>query len=108
MRRLLILPLLSVPLLAVGAAPNGRTIVHDGNGNGAMACISCHGQNLQGNPAIGAPALIGLSEIKILERLAHYAGPHGHNALMRQVAMALSPTEREAVAAYISGLPVQH
>ncbi len=107
MHRLFTLLLLPLPLLAMGTAPDGRTIAHDGNGKGAMACVSCHGQNFQGSSAIGAPALAGLSQAKILERLAHYAGPSGHNALMRQVATALSPTEREAVAAYLSNLPAR-
>jgi cytochrome c553 len=41
----------------------------------------------------------------ILARLAHYAGPTGHNAMMRQVATALSPAERQKVASYLAALP---
>jgi thiosulfate dehydrogenase len=108
MHRSLILPLLPLTLLLVGAAPDGSTIAHDGNGNGAMACVSCHGQRFQGNLAIGAPALAGLPDVKILERLTHYAGPNGHNPLMRQVATALSTPERQAVASYLSSLPAPH
>jgi cytochrome c553 len=43
-----------------------------------------------------------------LERLTHYAGPNGHNPLMRQVATALSTPERQAVASYLSSLPAPH
>jgi thiosulfate dehydrogenase len=102
------MPLLPLTLLAMGAAPDGGTIAHDGNGKGAMACVACHGQNFQGSSAIGAPALAGLSKARILERLAHFAGPSGHNPPMRQVATALSPSERQAVAGYLSSLPAQH
>ncbi len=53
----------------------------------------------------GAPAIAGLSQSKILERLAHYASPQGHNPSMRMVATALTDPERQAVAAYIATLP---
>jgi cytochrome c553 len=106
MKRILLplLPLLALPLMA--AAPDGRAIAVRGNGHGAIACSSCHGQNFQGNSAIHAPALAGLPATTILGRLAHYAGPTGHNAMMRQVATSLDPTERQAVAAYLASLPL--
>jgi cytochrome c553 len=94
-----------VALLVAAAGPDGRSIAHNGNGHGALACTSCHGQHFEGTPAVKAPALAGLSASTILARLAHYAGPTGHNAMMRQVATALSPTERRAVATYLAGLP---
>jgi cytochrome c553 len=100
---ILLLPLFAV--LVAAAGPDGRVIAHDGNGHGATACIACHGQNLQGNPALGAPALAGLPTATVLARLAHYASPDGHNAMMRQVATALSPAERQVVAAYLASLP---
>ena len=105
MKRILLplLPLLALPLMA--AAPDGHAIAIHGNGHGAMACSSCHGQSFQGNTAIHAPALAGLPATTILGRLAHYAGPTGHNAMMRQVATSLTPTERQAVAAYLASLP---
>jgi cytochrome c553 len=105
MNRFVILLLASFGLTAMGSAPDGHTIAYDGNGNGAMACTTCHGANFRGNAAIRAPALAGLSQATILARLAHYAGPTGHNAMMRQVATSLSITERQAVAAYLAGLP---
>jgi cytochrome c553 len=98
-----LLPLLALLLMA--AAPDGHAIAIHGNGHGAMACSSCHGQNFQGNTAIHAPALAGLPATTILGRLAHYAGPTGHNAMMRQIATSLTPTERQAVAAYLASLP---
>ncbi|HEY4041015.1 MAG TPA: c-type cytochrome [Rhodopila sp.] len=92
-------------LLVMAAGPDGQVIAHSGNGNGAMACTTCHGQNFQGNTSVGAPALAGLPATNIVARLRHYAGPNGHNAMMRQVATALSPDERHAVAAYLASLP---
>jgi cytochrome c553 len=101
---ILLLPLFA--LLVAAAGPDGRVIAHDGNGHGATACTACHGQDFQGNAAIGAPALVGLSAATILARLAHYAGPDGHNAMMREVATALSPAERRVVATYLASLPL--
>jgi cytochrome c553 len=90
---------------AAGIDLNGQQIAHQGNGGGAPACTSCHGEQLQGVAALKTPALAGLSREFILSRLAHYAGPDGHNASMRQVATSLSPEERDMVAAYLSSLP---
>jgi cytochrome c553 len=91
---------------AAGISLNGPEIAHQGNGGGAPACTICHGAQFQGNPALKVPALAGLPREFILSRLAHYAGPDGHNAAMRQVATVLNQQEREAVAAYLSSLPI--
>jgi cytochrome c553 len=91
---------------AEGTSLTGTEIAHHGNGDGAPACTSCHGEHFQGEPTLKAPALAGLPAAFILSRLAHYAGPDGHNPLMRQVATSLSPEEREAVADYLSSLPI--
>lgn len=101
---ILLSPLLALLTMAA-APPDGHAIAYTGNGHGALACSSCHGQNFQGSAAIGAPALAGLPAGTILSRLAHYAGPNGHNVVMRQEATALTPTERQAVAAYLASLP---
>ena len=99
-----------IVLIAFGARAaevtslTGTEIAHDGNGDGAPACTSCHGEHFQGQPSLKAPALAGRPAAFILSRLAHYAGPDGHNPFMRQVATALRPEEREAVADYLSSL----
>lgn len=95
-------------LLAAGTASptaNGKAVAEHGSGGGAPACSVCHGPRYEGEPAMKAPAIAGLPEAYILSRLAHYAGPDGHNPYMKQVATALTPSERQAVAAYLAGLP---
>jgi cytochrome c553 len=94
-------------LTTAGASPNlqGEKIAQQGNGQGATACSVCHGPHYGGNTAIGAPALAGLPSSFIVARLAHYAGPDGHNPSMRMVATSLDTAERQAVADYLSGLP---
>jgi cytochrome c553 len=90
---------------AASAASLGQTIAEQGDGKGAPACSGCHGAQYRGTPALKAPALAGLSKAYILQRLAHYSSPQGKNPSMRMVATALSPAERDAVAAYLSSLP---
>jgi cytochrome c553 len=109
MRDFLVLPVLVGSLVALGSAvasmgPDGSQIAHSGNAHGASACITCHGKQLEGDAAIKSPALAGLPAEFILSRLAHYSGPQGHNAMMRQVATALSSEERQAVATYLASL----
>jgi cytochrome c553 len=110
MKTLTILLALLMGLVALGARAaegtslTGPEIAHHGNGDGAPACTSCHGEHFQGQPGLKAPALAGLPAPFILSRLAHYAGPDGHNPFMRQVATSLRPEEREAVADYLSSL----
>lgn len=93
-------------MAAVGPNIVGRSIVQQGSNSGAPACVACHGDHLQGNATIKAPAIAGRPAAFILARLAHYASPAGHNAMMKQVATSLSPAERQAVVAYIVGLKV--
>jgi cytochrome c553 len=87
------------------AASTGQEIAEQGNARGAPPCASCHGSRYQGDASLHTPALAGLPASFILSRLAHYAGPDGHNSAMRQVATALSLPERNAIAAYLSTLP---
>lgn len=95
------------PLLLVAAAPppDGKKIAEQGNGRGAAACSSCHGQTYQGDRAMHAPPIAGLTAGYIETRLKHYASPAGHNALMRQVATSLSPAEAQAVAIFLAKQP---
>jgi cytochrome c553 len=82
----------------------GREIAEHGTNAGAPPCASCHGPQFKGDPSLKSPAIAGLPASFIVQRLHHYAGPDGHNAMMRQVASSLSPAERQEVATYLSGL----
>ncbi|MBU6418456.1 MAG: c-type cytochrome [Proteobacteria bacterium] len=94
------------PLLLLAAgAPAGRQIVLHGNDNGAMPCAACHGVNGQGNAAIGAPALAGMQAPAIVSALNTLAASPNAPAPMPGIAAALTPRERQDVAAYFSSLP---
>jgi cytochrome c553 len=96
---------LAATTVTAQTAVDGNMIVLQGNGHGAPACVSCHGSALQGDAAMKAPAIAGRPVAFILSRLAHYAGPQGHNPLMKVVASSLTKAERLAVAEFISRLP---
>ncbi len=86
--------------------PDAATIVHQGNGRGAPACITCHGPKLLGNPVGGFPRLAGLAAPYILTQLDAFASGARKTPVMLPIATALSPAERQALAAYLSRLPV--
>jgi len=96
---------LAATTVTAQTAVDGNMIVLQGNGHGAPACVSCHRSSLQGNLAVKAPAIAERPVDFILSRLAHYAGPQGHNASMKLVALSLTQPERVAVAKFISRLP---
>ncbi len=100
----LVLALALLPLPALAAAPDGRSIVLHGDDNGAIPCAACHGANGAGNTAIGAPALAGLPVGVIEEDLKQFATGAGGNATMQYIAQALSPEETAAVADYFASL----
>lgn len=55
-----------------------------GNGDAGRAvyapCSACHGQNAEGNQALGGPALAGLDDWYLVEQLEKYrAGSRGHD-----------------------------
>lgn len=95
-----------VPAAAAAQAGSAATIVAQGNGHGAPACISCHGPQLAGNPVGGIPRIAGLSAEYIQAQLDALASGARRNAIMLPVASSLSAAERQALAAYISTLRV--
>ena len=95
---------------AAGGAPNaanGQTIFTQGKGD-AAACNSCHGDNAQGNDAMGAPRLANLGFGYIAKQLNDLANdkrtPGGTGAVMPGFAKALSEQDRRDVAAYVNSL----
>lgn len=106
--RQLVLPVLVMLLGAAGAPPSastGAAIIAHGAPGGITPCKVCHGMQLQGNRAIGAPALAGLRESTVLTALSTIAaGKRGDNFLMRRIARTLTPAQRHDIAAYLSSL----
>lgn len=104
--------LLAAAILLAAAAPagdaaRGRQIVTHGTASGALPCAVCHGTDLAGNAAIGAPPIAGLQAPIVLKALdAIAAGRQGTNYVMRNIAHALDPRQRADIAAYLAGLPV--
>jgi cytochrome c553 len=100
------------PVRLAASAPSlerGRKLVFDGDAPQSIpSCRSCHGENLMGVlPA--TPALLGLSPDYLLAQLG--AWQHGtRRALkpdcMAQIAVALSPTDMQAVTAWLASQPV--
>lgn len=103
-------PLFAAALVLGAAAPGGdlsqgAAILRHGTASEAVPCMACHGERLQGNASIGAPALAGLPERQTLAALAAIAaGKKGHNFIMRNIAHSMTQAERKAVAAYLATL----
>ncbi len=99
---------LPIRAMAQTTSPDGRAagITRNGNGHGAPACVSCHGPRLLGNPDGVSPRIAGQSAPYVAAQLAALAGGARVSAVMQPVAKALSPAEREALATYLSSLPV--
>jgi cytochrome c553 len=83
----------------------GAEIAQHGTASGAIPCTICHGSSMQGNAAMGAPALAGASQAQTLSALAAIAaGTIGTNTAMQHEARLLTPSERKAVADYLRSL----
>lgn len=102
---LLALKLLVISNLA-GASSPGETIALQGNGKGAVACKSCHGDQGQGNNAAGYPYLAGQPLDYLVKQLQDFASQGRKNPTMQPFARALSEDEIRAVASYYSRLPL--
>jgi cytochrome c553 len=89
---------------ADGAAPDGAAIIAHGIGT-VPACATCHGATGQGNATIGAPALAGDGVAYLREQLRHFAAGTRINPIMQPIAHALTPAERDAVAAAFAAMP---
>ena len=71
---------------------------------GAQACANCHGASGEGG-LTGAPRLAGLPREYLALQLEGYASGARRHPVMTPIAQALTPAEREALAAYFAGLP---
>ena len=81
------------PVAAASPSPPGA----------AAVCQICHQQNFVGGPA--APRLAGQRYEYLVEAMRRFAeGERTNNADMTKIMSAISPTDRDAMARYISGL----
>ena len=76
-------------------------------------CVSCHGEQAQGNQTLNAPSLAGQSEQYLILQLNKFSqgqrGQHQEDALAKQmipISTGLSSEDINSLAKYISGLPV--
>lgn len=105
-RRILAGLLLALAWSSTAGATTAQTLVSRGNGRGAPPCASCHGADGGGQWPAGYPRLAGLDAGYLAKQLADYAAGTRSHAVMQPIARALSTEERQAVAAYYSGLPL--
>jgi cytochrome c553 len=97
----------ALALLPAGAdAADAAAIATQGNGQGAPACMTCHGANGAGQSAAGFPRLAGLSAAYLQRQLDDFASGSRANAIMQPVASALGEAERKALGEYYSRLAI--
>lgn len=82
----------------------GETISRQGNGKGAAPCISCHGEQGQGNADMGHPYLAGLPGSYIERQLQAFKSGQRNNPIMQPIAATLEEADIQALAAYFSPL----
>jgi cytochrome c553 len=82
----------------------GQRIVAQGSKQGAeaVACVSCHGANGQGNPDANVPRIAGLPAWYLHKQLNDYAEGRRQNAIMTGIAQQLDQGERRATSVYYS------
>lgn len=85
----------------------GKLIATQGNGAGALACITCHGADGKGNEAAGFPDIAGLNSGYLSKQLHDYASGQRKNPIMQPFASSLSEDDIQAVSAYYEGLEEQ-
>lgn len=89
----------------VEAASAGKTLAEQGNQNGVPPCISCHGEQGQGNASAGYPFLAGQSAQYIEQQLQAFANGKRLSPVMQPFAKSLTESEIKSLAAYFSQLP---
>lgn len=94
---------------------NGKNIFENGKGD-VPACVSCHGQNGEGNDSLGTPRLAGQIYQFLVKQLTDFGtckNPEDTSTCRRQDttmfvmntnALGLTPQDRLDVAAYLSQL----
>lgn len=85
---------------------DGTAIYHEGLGDRAAPCASCHGTKAQGNADLLAPRLAGQSAHYLAKQLTAYAAETrpDKDSGMAVTSQALSPAERRAVSLYLQSM----
>lgn len=86
------------------AMADAQSITLQGNGNGAPACVTCHGAQGEGMAASGFPRVAGLNAGYMQTQLDAFAKGERNNAMMTPIAKTLSKEERAALANYYASL----
>ncbi len=105
MLRLVFVMLLGLSVSQV-FAQEGLALSLEGNGEGALACVTCHGAQGEGMAQAGFPRLAGLNAAYIEKQLNDFASGLRANPVMQPTASALSQAERQSIARYYSALAV--
>jgi len=82
-----------------------QRIIAQGNGQGAVACASCHGERGEGMREAGFPRLAGLPAPYIKAQLLRFERGERDNPVMAPMAKALTAPEVEALAQYYASMP---
>ncbi len=99
--------LISLTMLTnMAFAKNGKSLVMQGNSNGAIPCSACHGVNGAGQAASGFPKLAGINPAYLKKQLRDFQSGSRSNPIMQPIAKALSMQEISDVAEYFSSLSV--
>lgn len=88
------------------AVKRGNAIATNGNGAGAVACVSCHAVAPgQATPAGAFPRLVGMTADYLAKQLFDYRDDRRVDPVMGPIAKALKDDEIAAVARYYAGQP---
>lgn len=94
----------ALALAAAATVLTGQQVFEHGAPGGVIPCAACHGLDGHGRPGTGAPRLAGLTAKGVLANLGVLASGGSSDVVMQHVAASLTPTERDAVAAYVATL----
>lgn len=86
------------------ASDLGEKLAQQGNDSGAIACVSCHGEDGSGQGPAGWPRLAGMNADYLVKQLEDIAEGERDNATMNPIASGLSAEERRAVAEYYADM----
>ena len=93
-------------LMLAAAGGIGVACAQNAPPTAVQTCGACHGQHGQGNAAAGFPRLAGLNAAYLQRQLDSFANGSRKSSVMQPIAQTLSETQRHAVAAYYSKLPI--